>query len=154
VRHYFFGDDTFEARRAIEDLARERGASLCWLDREDLEQRSLAHWFGWGSGALFGVQLCVVRDASQFPKGLQEDILAVKDLKLGTDYVIWDRGLPPKNSLIFQRLRNSSRRFSLSSHEQVRQWAVQEARKRGGMLEEAAARLLVERVGIDKWRLL
>ncbi len=151
--HYFYGDDTYAARQAIGEVARKQHATLRWLDREDLEVQSLDGWLGGGTGSLFGAQLFVVRDASQFPVALQEDIVACVERGLHGEYVVWDRGQADSRSLIFRQLKRSACKFIQPSVAHAVRWVMSEVQRRGGTVQDGAARVLVERVGCDKWRL-
>jgi DNA polymerase III delta subunit len=149
--HYFYGVDTYAARQALTELAGKQQARIRWLDKENLAERSLASWLEQSSG-LFGTELVVLRDASELPKAVQETIPEVA-LAATTTWVIWDRGLPDKRTKLFKSLRKSAREFTYPTPEVATRWLQELAQAQGATLEPAAARLLLERVGGDGWRL-
>jgi len=151
VIHYFYGEDTFEARRAIDELASEEGAKLRWLDREDLESKSLVEWLGQGVG-LFGKELPVVRDGNRLPTHLQEQIWQSVEQSVASG-VVWDRGKVDKRSAWYKKLRGEGKEFTQPSFGEVKEWLVLEGEQRGGEVEESAAQMLVGRLGVDRWRL-
>lgn len=151
--HYFYGEDTYAARQALGEAAEQRGVTIYWLDRDDLEAQSLSERLGHGTRSLFGTQLYVVRDASHFSQALQEDIVTCVHQGLPGGCIVWDRGQPDTRSLIFRRLKSAGRRFAHSSVSQTVAWVVAEAKRQGGSVERSAAAVLVELVGCDKWRL-
>lgn len=149
---YFYGDDTYQARQAIADLAAEGHATIRWLDKEEAATRPLAEVVGQSQG-LFGRYLPVLRDVSTWPVVLQE--AALNSLERATaPSVLWDRLAPDKRSSLFKRLKPHAREFPRSSPAALISWLHAEAGNRHGKIDAPAARLLIEHVGPDRWRLL
>lgn len=151
---YFYGDDTYAARQVIGDLAVREGASIRFVDQRDLGEQSLDALLGGGTGSLFAAPLFVIRDASHFPRGVQEDLTTVLARGPQAECVVWDRGVPDRRSLVFRRLKKVSREFASPPPSSLVRFLQTEAIARGGTLHSAAGALLVERVGSDKWQLI
>ncbi len=153
MHYYFYGEDAYRARQAVDKLAARHQAKVRWLDRLDFEEKSAGEVLGSGSQGLFGRELTVVRDAGSFPAGLQEDVLAALEGVASALCVLWDRGKPDKHSVFYRRLKERGRQFVLWPSAQAARWVEEEAARRGGHINTQAARQLVERVGTDGWRL-
>lgn len=151
--HYFYGEDTLAAREAIGSLAKQEKAQIVWLDKEELADQSLGERLGQGGRGLFGKHLFVVRDGTKLPAAIQHDILQAAKAAT-TEWVLWDREAPDKRSKLFKTLRRGSREFSRPERTELIRWSMAEAQKRGTLLNQAAASLLIERVGSDRWRIL
>ncbi len=156
---YFYGEDTFAAREAVDALAAERGATVRWLGREDLEGKRLADWVDQGSSGLFGKELCVVRDVSTMPKSMQESVA-----EADCDAVVWDQAAPDKRSKLFKALKPAATEFRRMEERELVQWVEQEVSKPTHLnigvtskhnysIDRDAALELVRRVGSDKWQL-
>jgi len=152
---YFWGEDTYGARQAIEQVAADGSASLRWLDRDDFTQVSVADVLQQGAG-LFGQALFVIRDPSGFAKPQQEDLLAATTQQGAGDTILWERGVPDKRGKLWRAFRKSGERreFAHLSERALQEWLQEEAHSRQGKLEVAAARQLVARAGVDRWRLV
>lgn len=150
--YYFHGSDTYAARQAIGELAHDHSAVIHWLDKEDFANEAPAHWFSHGSNSLFGSELIVLRDPSQFTAGLREEI-AKALANSATLVVIWERVRLDKNDLLYRQYRNNARVFSVPAVSEVINWLKQEAVKQNGSIADNAAKLMVERISLDKWQL-
>ncbi|MFH1354206.1 MAG: DNA polymerase III subunit delta [bacterium] len=152
--HYFYGEDTYRARREIDKLAEEKKARVRWLDRTDFEEAGAGELLGKGATrGLFGQELLVVRDIADMPASLQGDILIAVE-QGAASCVLWDRGKPDKRLAVYKKLREKGREFELMSPGAAAAWLKVQAEERGGQIDEAAARELVERVGTDGWGLV
>ena len=152
--YYFYGPDTYAAREEIGAMAVREKAQIRWLDKDDLIEEGPAKWIGQGGGSLFGREVIVVRDASKLLAAGQFELLqAMKHASAGT-YVIWERGPAKKDGPLFKELGASARLWSVLGKDQLSGWLKQKAQKLGVEMELGAARILVERVGHDRWRLL
>lgn len=159
--YYFYGENTYAARQAIDELAKEQQARVRLLDREDFEDKAPADWLRQGVVGLFGSEVVVVRGVGDLPKGLQKDVWeAVREGEggpaspTGGHCVLWDRGKPDRRSVIFKGLKTAAREFALPEPREAIVWLAEEAKQRDGEIENEAARLLVDRVGVDGWRLI
>ncbi len=151
--HYFYGEDTYRARQAIDNLALEHEARVRWLDQIDLEERTPGELLGRGSRGLFGQELLVIRDVADMPVSLQGDIVAA--LERGSALcVLWDRIRPDKRSATYKKLQEKGRVFDWPQPAEAAQWLMAQAEQRGGSVDEAAAHMMVERLGVDSWRLV
>lgn len=150
---YFYGENTYTARAAIDELAATLSAKLAWLDREDLDQQSFSQRVGQGTTGLFGRQLLVVRDASRLPKAMQTDITRAAGGSGSEEVVIWDRQAPDKRAGLWRELQKNSRGFSHVAEPELINWLLSRARQAGVTLEAAAAISLIRRLGVDQWRL-
>lgn len=151
--HYFYGEDTYRARQAVDELAGEHKARVRWLDRTDFEEKTPGEVLGRGSVGLFGRELLVIRDGGDLPAALQSEILAA--LERGESACVWwDRLKPDKRSAVYRKLQVRGRAFDPPSPAAAAEWLVIKAGERGGCIDGAAARELVERVGTDSWRLI
>lgn len=148
---YFYGEDTYEARRAVDALARSSGARVYFVDRSDLEREGAACLVG-GRG-LFGATLPVVRDASVLPAALQEIVSAAVEAQPSTLFVLWDRGAPQRRSCLFQRYRGAGQQFAVPSRAALLTWLAEVAREQEIALSREALAELLEAVGPDRWRL-
>jgi len=151
---YYYGEDTYGARQAIDVLAREEGTRIRWLDRDDLEEHAPAEWISRGSQGLFGREMLVARDVSNLPVGLQDDLLKALAAAPRTLCLLWDRGRVDKRSKLYRAVKSLAREFRLLEPSVVVQWLQEEAARRGGKVTDDAAQVLVERVGVDRWRLI
>jgi len=151
---YFYGPDTYQARQAIDAVARETGARLAWVDRDAFERTGNVEAIVRPEVGLFGATLTVVRDPSRLPGSLQARLLAEMAQLPTAACILWDRGAAVKRSLVFARLGKGARVFSPPPVPELTAWLTAQARARGASLSEAAARLLVEHLGADRWRLL
>lgn len=151
--HYFYGEDTYRARREIDKLAEENRARVRWLDRADFEDKSPGEILGRGSRGLFGQELLVLRDFTELPAALQSDVLDALD-KGVTLCVLWGRTSPDKRLAVHRRFGKQGRAFDLPAPPAAAEWLVAEAKERGGQIDVTAARELVERVGTDGWGLI
>ena len=152
MAQYFYGPDAYGARLAIDEVATQQKSALRWLDSDDLIEKSLAAWVGQSRG-LFGVELLVVRDPSQFPKSSQEKIAASLGQLEAASCILWDRAAPDKRSKLYRTAKKIGREFSELTEPQLVAWLRQEAEARSGTIDQAAAQLLVVRLGSDRWRL-
>lgn len=151
--HYFYGEDTYRARQAIDDLALEHKARVRWLDQVDFEEKTPGELLGRGSRGLFGQELLVIRDVYDMPVSLQSDIAAA--LGRGSALcVLWDRAKSDKRSATCKKNQERGRVFDLPQPTEAAKWLMAQAEQRGGRLDEAAARMMVERLGVDSWRLI
>lgn len=152
--YYFYGPDTYAAREAIDDLARQEQAQIKWLDKDDLIEDGPGKWIGQGGGSLFGREVVVVRDPSKLVSTGQSELWqAMKKAPTGT-YVMWERGQPKKDGFLFKELSKNGRLFSVLGLEQLSSWLVEEAQKLGAKMDMSAARMMVHRLGSDRWRLM
>jgi len=151
---YFYGEDTYLAREALAEQAKQSGATLHWIDRQDLVERGAGEVVGRGSGSLFGKETLVFRDVGVWPKGLQADLLdALEKSGEALDGVLWDRGKVDRRSVIYKRFKKIGQQFSVPASGEVQRWLVKEAQLRGGTIADTAAGLMVARIGLEKWRL-
>lgn len=151
---YFFGDDTYQAREAIEDVVKRRAGRLIWLDREDIERQPLRERLEQGSGGLFGKEVLVARDVSLWPKAMQQEVVEATKMETGADLIVWDRVQSDRRSALFRALKKKqAQEFSYPDVVWLVRWLVAEAGRRGGAIDTPAARLLIERIGFDRWRL-
>lgn len=151
---YLYGEDTYRAREVLAGQAKQNSALLRWIDRQDLVERGAAEVVGRGANSLFGKETLVFRDVGDWPKGLQSELLAALE-KAGEalDGVLWDRGKVDRRSIIYKKFKKIGQQFSLPTAGEVQRWLVQEARRRGGTIQAAAAGLMISRLGVDRWRL-
>jgi DNA polymerase III delta subunit len=149
---YFFGEDVYAARRAVGELAGD--VPIRWLDREDLDRKPLLSWLDDCSAGLFGRELPVVRDVCGMPKSIQESVVGVVRECADAECVIWDRAVPDKRSVLFKALKDSATEYIFPDVSQLVRWLDEEAVSRGGSFERGAARIMVERLGGDKWLLI
>lgn len=151
---YFYGPDTYGARQAIGEVARQETAAIRWTDREHVEQKSIGDIVS-ASRGLFGRDCVVVRDPSEWPKALQESVAAYAEGE-GKDrfWVLWDRGAPDKRSKFWQAVKEAAREFGPLTARELERWLMDQARAEGRELTAPAAAMLVSRLGGDRWRLL
>lgn len=149
---YFFGEDTYAARQAIEALGREKNATIRWLTKDELLQRPLSEWIGQRQ-SLFGTELVVLKDAATLPKAVQDGIVELLKDADTLELVIWDRGTPDKRTVLFKRCKPYAQECLYASEPAITQQLIAEAKKEGRALEPSAATTLIERVGKDGWRL-
>lgn len=146
---YFYGEDSYGAREAIHQLAEAKKLPIRWVDREDLEVQSLLTILDQAGSGLFGGQLVIVRDASDFPKAIQEQIIETSIAKQPVDWIVWDRINPDKRSKLFTTLKKNSTEFPSLSPVDAAVWVQKEFRH----VDAAAAQELARRCGADRWRM-
>lgn len=152
--YYFYGPDTYAAREAIDGLVEREKAQIKWLDKDDLIEDGPGKWIGQGGGSLFGREVVVVRDPSKLGSAGQSELWqAMKNAPAGT-YVIWERGQPKKDGVLFKELSKNERLFPALGVEQISNWIIEEAQKLGAKIDTGAARMMVQRLGSDRWRLM
>lgn len=152
--HYFYGEDSFAAREAIEALAKQQGAQLEWLTADTLTPQELTVRLSQGDRGLFGKTLVVVRDASRLPNAVQERLVAPAFAGQASSLVAWDEGQPDRRSLVYRTWKEQARDFATPTEVELIAWLQREAKQRGVTLEDAAGRALLTRLGHDRWRLL
>ncbi len=149
--HYFYGEDTYQARQAIGELAAKKKAAICWLDKESFQAKGVADWLGQQTG-LFGATLPVVREVSRLAASTQTEIADYLEQHGKLDVVLWDRAktrrLPPLPKGI------TKQQFASPSSTQLSTWLVDAVRERGGTINSAAANSLIQRVGTNRYALL
>ena len=149
---FFYGTDTYASREEIGRLAEKLNASIRWLDRSSLEEKSFSDWVAQSSG-LFGRELYVVRDPGNLLKDLQEQLAEADSIKC--EAVLWQRGKVDKRVRLWQAYRKQAKEFSDMEPVVLARWLVEKAGEAGkGSLDPAAAQLMVQWLGADKWRLL
>lgn len=146
---YFYGPDTYGAREAVQASADEKDAPIRWVDREHLEKHSLEAVLDEAGAGLFGEQLVVIRDASNFPKALQEQIIQAAKSAKQSDWVVWDRENPDKRSVLFKALKPYATAFPLLSFDEAATWI----QKTYDSVERAAAVEIARRCGADRLRI-
>lgn len=150
---YFFGDNTYTARGAIDDIAAKTQATIQWVDEARLDQNG-SEALTQQSNSLFGRQLFVLRDPSQLPVSVQTQIVKAFPVDGATDIALWDRGVPDKRTLIWRTYHAQAKHFAPSPEGELVAWILAEAARLAGSIDTAAARALVTRVGKNQWRLL
>lgn len=149
--HYFYGEDTYQARQAIGELAAKKKAAICWLDKESFQAKGVADWLGQQTG-LFGATLPVVRDLSRLAASTQTEIADYLEQHQSIEAVLWDRAktrrLPPLPKGI------TKQQFASPSPSELSAWLVAAVQEHGGTINSAAASSLVERVGTNRYALL
>lgn len=151
--YYFYGEDTYAARQAIGELAREQGAAVRWADRSDFLEVSAAEVVARAGAGLFGRQLLVVRDAGALAPGVQQELMAAL-VAAGDDCtcVLWDRS-GGREVEVARASGVQRRQFQPLKAAELCAWVCSEATRRGGAIEPSAAREMVERAGPDRWRI-
>lgn len=150
---YFYGEDTYGASQAVAELARKHTATVRSLDREDLEKQPLGIWLEQSSGGLFGKDLIVIRDPSTFPKALQEVTIETLKKMPSSLCVLWDREEVDRRGKLFKFLAPYATEYKRVEGAALETWVVEEAKKKNATIEIAATRLLIERIGYDRWQL-
>jgi DNA polymerase III subunit delta len=152
--NYFYGTDTYGAREAIGELAKKENSVIKFAGREELEQEGVAGVLAGVGEGLFGRMLLVVLEPAALPVVLQEEIGENLKNRTAGAIVFWDRlgGGQVKNKK-WLTVQVVTRQFMTWPVAQLVQWLLVQARKRGGEIETEVARLLIQRVGGDRWRL-
>lgn len=154
VIHYFYGEDTYAAREAVAAVAEEQRARLHWLEKEDLENKPPQAWFQETHG-LFGAEVLVVRDVSQLTVALKEKLVEALKEPVKAEVVLWDRGTVDKRSKLWRVMGGGkAREFKRRSDFELVAWLQDRAKKKAGMIDEAAASDLARRAGGDRWRMV
>lgn len=150
---YIFGEDTFGASQALFAHAQKEKATVKYIGQEQAALTPLRELVAQGS-TLFGAVLPVVRDPSLWRAAGQAEIVSL--LKKGEEIkvIFWDRAVADKRTAVYAALKKFGKEFPLLSAYQLESWLEEEAVARGAGLEKGVARLLVERVGSNRWRLL
>lgn len=148
--HYFYGEDTYQARQAIGVLAQNKHASIRWVDKEELQQQAAADVVG-QQGGLFGAILPVIRDPSRLAKATQEALLAYLNDHADLELVLWDRESVKRPNVFVKAAK--AQQFSYEGEATTVTWVSQEVTKQGGTITPAAAKMLVERAGQNRWQL-
>lgn len=146
--YYFTGEDTYAARQAIDQLAKEKKARVAWREAEELRRLPAQEWVEQGA-SLFGVTLTVLKDVQRLPASLQEQLVTVL-----TDGVAWERKNPDRRSRVWKQWGKQAQLFTYPSLSEMTTWLVAAAKKQGSGLAPAAAQRLIEHYGFDRWRLL
>lgn len=152
--HYYYGEDTYAAREAINDLARKDGARLRWVDKNDVMELGAAQIVAQGNGGLFGKEMLVIRDPGEMATGTQDELVAALKVVSGGQYVLWDRAEPKKRFKIYKEFGKQGRQFEVPGIRDLSNWLVGLAREKQVDLGFEAAKLLVERVGFSRWELM
>lgn len=147
--HYFYGEDTYAARQAIDEVAKEHKATIRWLDGRAIAARPVREW-GIQSQSLFGQSLSVIREPSRLPESSKA---AMKELGKTGEWVLWEAGTPPARSWLGKAFRTQARRFAYLDVARLVTWIGERVTNRGGTITPAVAQQLIDRVGLDRWQL-
>lgn len=150
---YYYGPDTYAAREAIGALAEKERAQIRWLDKEELMEDGPAKWIGQGGGSLFGKEMVVMREPSKLSASGQTELLEALQKSPAGVYVMWDKGEPRKDGPVFKELGIRAQIFPNLGVDRLSGWLVEKAKGLGSAMDLEAARMLVERVGADRWKL-
>lgn len=150
--HFFFGEDIYGARHAIDELAATLKARLQFLEKNELEEKSLLSRLQAGGG-LFGQVLFVVRDPSWLPASIQKDITDAREKSTAADCVLWERGAIDQRSVFFKTFKKEAHHFPYLSEEALLAWLGLKAKEYGSVIEPLAARIMIERLGMDRYQL-
>lgn len=146
---YYWGDDTWAARQALDVLAQEAAARIRFIDRDDLERDHAVL----GAGAsLFGRVLMVVRDAGTLPAALQRAVAAALS-QPGVFCVLWDRGKLDRRGVLFRQFGRAAQEFAVPAERELAGWVLAEAQQRGVQITPHEARQLIEHTSGDRWRI-
>lgn len=152
MSQYFYGEDTYQAREAIGEIATKENATIRWLGREELLERPLTEWAGQRQ-SLFGTELLVATDPSKLPKVLQAAVLEAVSTHPALNVILWEREIPDKRSALFRHCRKDARQFTYRTDAAIVAWLTEIARQKGGTLELTVGQALLTRLGKDGWRL-
>lgn len=151
--HFFHGEDTWGARVALDQLARDQQARLRWLEPEDLATKTLQQWCEENGSNLFGREIMVLRDVSGWPSAAQQAMYETLEEPAGQgQVVIWQRESVPANHPLTRRFKKQAKGFTYD-RQAIIQWLITETEQAGGKINPAAAAILVDRLGSDRWRL-
>lgn len=151
--HYFYGFDTYAARKAITDLAATQKAEVRHIYSDDLHTQSITALLDQGT-SLFSKQLTVVHDPSGLPKAIQEQLVELLEKQTLDHCVLWDQTHPDKRSKLWHQVKKVATEFKALPIPALITWLQQEAAERTGVIEPAAATELIKRSGPDRWQLL
>lgn len=152
--HYFYGEDTYAAREAVDNLAEKEEAELRWFDNNDLVEYGSAYVAMQGSGGLFGKEILVIRDPGEMASSVQDElVIALKSVK-GGQYVLWDRNKPKRRLKVYKEFGRQGRQFTMPDIRTLSSWLVELAKEKQVQLGFEAARLLIDRVGLSRWELI
>lgn len=148
--HYFYGEDTYAARQVIGQLADQNKATIRWIDKDDLQQQSVVDVVG-QQGGLFGALLPVIRDPSMFSKATQEALLSYLQEHTNLELVLWDRESVKRPAPLSKA--GQAQKFSYAGEAATARWVTDQVKQQGGTITSAAAGLLVDRAGQNRWQL-
>jgi|GEM_PF-2158465 DNA polymerase III delta subunit len=151
--HYYYGEDTYAAREAISDLAKKEEASIRWLDKSDFMESGIAQLAALSGGGLFGQDMIVIRDPSEMPKGMQDELVSTLTTTTGGAYILWDRTNPKKSMSVYKSFGKEGVSFRPPNVNELSSWLIDQAKSKNVELSLQVARLLVERVGLSRWEL-
>lgn len=150
---YFYGEDLYEIQKAIENLVTQKQATVTWLAAiEVMKNRDWRDRLAAGP-SLFEKKVTVLRDVSVLPSSIQTELsqfLKTNDL---ADLLIWDSVTPDKRTALFKTLKTNAREYKYPEDQVLIKQLQALATEQEGSIEPSAAKLLLERVGKNGWRL-
>lgn len=149
---YFFGDDSWAARKSVDAVASEQQARIKFVDKSDLAEKSVVSLLSQGGG-LFDKDLLVLRNVGGWAKSYQEELLEALKKYPDSLCVIWEREKVDRRSKVYKTYGKQGKEFVVPGRQQLMLWVKEEVRESGGEIEDKAAEVLVDRVGGDRWRL-
>jgi len=152
MAQYFFGDDAYGAREAIQELAREQKALVQHVYSDEVTSEALGDLFDQRQG-LFGAQLAVLHNPSQLNQAELQSLVDILDSERKDAVILWDQAKPDKRSKFWKRVKPIAQEFATPDFRELTAWLVQAAKQRGSEIEHEAAQELIRRVGTDRWRL-
>lgn len=152
--YYFAGEDRYQVRLAIEDIAQREKAKIKWLDLQEAKEVPPREWVA-GAVSLFEKNIIVIRGVEVFSAALQKSVVdaALTLAQSPATVILWE-GKSTKQNILKKKLKAYTQEFVCPAESVLVSWLEKEAAKRGSVFEKNAARVLVERVGDDRWLLL
>jgi len=146
---YFFGDDTFTARKRIHEQAAGISAPVRWVDKEDGERESIESLFDAGTGSLLGSVVVVIQDPSLYCEEVRDRILAKCEGSYTGNVLLWDRVVDKRLAFHkkIKQLVSTTEMLQPTTEDAMAGWVASYAPdiSRDVILE------LVARVGCDIW---
>lgn len=143
-----------ELHRRMSEFAKQNGElSVQRFDAADLTPDQLAE--ATQGGSLFAPTVLTVIDGASGNKVLHDLIQKLAEAKSDDSTVILHEPSIDKRQVFYKDLKKTAEIIDCKNLDvyQLAKWLSEQATKRGGELSSTAANYLVERAGVDQWRL-
>lgn len=150
------GENSFELKRALDAIVADFDGEAEKFDGEDIDLNQLSDLFA-GATLFADKRLVVVKELSG-NKAIW-DILPEWFGRVDTDvHLVLVESKPDKRTRTYKDIKKHAdvKEFAQWSDKDTfvaENWAVQEAKRQGYVLDKGVARALVNRMGVDQWQL-
>ena len=154
--YFFYGENSFEQRRAIQSLVASFSGTAEWIDGEELTLGQLPDILG--GGTLFAEKRLIIVRSLSLNKSVWEALGEWVDRVSDDTTLVISEVKPDKRTKTYKSLQKAAttQEFSLWKEYDTRsalQWLLEEVKTRQMTMSREVAQRLVEKIGVDQWRL-